>query len=445
VTLDSRSRPASGGHGRTPNLGAVVCLVAVTGLLLGALLAGATTTAAAATGSPRGTLDVARGGPGTVIVAGWAFDPDTPAPITVLVVLGGEGHPVTANGNRPNVGAAFPGAGDDHGFQLTLPAPDGTQNVCLWALNTGSGANILLGCPQVTVRSNSPIGTLDVVTDGPSRLTVAGWAFDPDTPAPIAVHIYVDSDGTALTADGSRPDVGAAFPGAGDNHGFAATIPAKAGTHQVCAYGINVASGGNRLIGCRSALVIPPFDGNPSGPKVAVLGNSLISLSAEEIPAALNDTYLTSSAGENGMTIEQILPLADRYAAHRPTIAVIEAGVNDAGRPDSQWNALYELAMESQMLQRFPRASCIVWVNVGTHTTSPELNAHAAELNAGMRFWKAGEPRLLIADWDSITVAHPEYLFPDGVHPNQEGQDHLAALIRTSADACAARTGGTIP
>ena len=101
----------------------------------------------------------------------------------------------------------------------------------------------------------SPIGYLDVATGVPGGVSVAGWAIDPDTTAPIAVHVYVDSAGVALTADGSRPDVGAAFPGYGSAHGYSSAVAASPGSHRVCAYGINVGPGGNSLLGCRTTVV----------------------------------------------------------------------------------------------------------------------------------------------------------------------------------------------
>jgi len=103
---------------------------------------------------------------------------------------------------------------------------------------------------------SSPFGSLDVVRAGPGRIDVAGWAIDPDTVASIPVHVYVDGVGYALSANQSRSDVGAVYPGYGPLHGFSASLPASAGSHQVCVYGINIAGGGsNSLLGCRTVSV----------------------------------------------------------------------------------------------------------------------------------------------------------------------------------------------
>ena len=54
-----------------------------------------------------------------------------------------------------------------------------------------------------------------------------------------------------VRANGSRPDVGAAFVGYGDAHGFTAVLGAAPGPHRVCAYALDTTSGGATTLGCR--------------------------------------------------------------------------------------------------------------------------------------------------------------------------------------------------
>ena len=105
-------------------------------------------------------------------------------------------------------------------------------------------------------------GNVDAVSAGdPGRLDIDGWAIDPDTSDPIDVHIYVNGRwATAIAADGSRPDVGSAIPGYGDNHGFSGSISTDAAGNTVCAYGINNGPGENVLLGCKTVNVqVNPF------------------------------------------------------------------------------------------------------------------------------------------------------------------------------------------
>jgi hypothetical protein len=99
------------------------------------------------------------------------------------------------------------------------------------------------------------IGSLDSAVVSAGAVTVRGWAIDPDTGASIAVHVYVDSVATVLTADAARPDVAKAYPAYGANHGFVSTISAPPGNHTVCAYGINSVPGSNPSLGCARVTV----------------------------------------------------------------------------------------------------------------------------------------------------------------------------------------------
>jgi hypothetical protein len=84
---------------------------------------------------------------------------------------------------------------------------------------------------------------------------VSGWAIDPDTTAPIYVWVSIDGAGRHVYANASRPDVAAAYPASGPEHGFRATIPAGRGSHTVCATASNVGPGGHTALGCRTVAV----------------------------------------------------------------------------------------------------------------------------------------------------------------------------------------------
>lgn len=208
-------------------------------------------------GSPFGSVDRVTGGPDRIDLAGWVIDPDTYLPGGVHIYLDGRFVAArTADGARPDVGDAFPLYGAAHGYGATLTARPGAHQVCVYGIDVGLGGNALLGCRSVTVPTGSPFGSVDAATGRAGGIDLGGWAIDPDTAAPIDVHVYVDgSFAGAFPAVGSRPDVGTAFPGFGDGHGFAVTVASSSGTRVACVYGINVGAGDNRLIGCRTVGV----------------------------------------------------------------------------------------------------------------------------------------------------------------------------------------------
>jgi len=153
--------------------------------------------------------------------AGWARDVATVLPL---------GEPVALAGGA---------------FTLTLRSSDaGTAVVGVATANK-------LG---VATANNLPVGSWDSVSVSGSQLVVRGWALDPDDAAVSSqVHVYVDGVGVSVTADGSRPDVAAVFPGAGAAHGFSVSRSVAAGSHSVCVFAIDVDfPSRNSLLGCRT-------------------------------------------------------------------------------------------------------------------------------------------------------------------------------------------------
>ncbi len=202
--------------------------------------------------APFGAFDTARVALGGIYVTGWSIDPNTAASNTVHIYVDNTIYGIDANRPRQDVAGVFPGFGAAHGFAAVVPASRGTHRVCAFAINLGPGDHSLLGCKQVVV-DGVPFGSLDAVRHMAGGYYVAGWAIDPDTAAPIPVHVYVDSlPPTGVLAAGSRPDVAVVYPRYGAAHGFGVTVGASPGLHTVCVYAINNMAGDNPSLGCRT-------------------------------------------------------------------------------------------------------------------------------------------------------------------------------------------------
>ncbi len=209
-----------------------------------------------------GSFDEARSTAAGVKIRGWALDPDTTGAVQVHIYDNGRyvgAH--RADGVRADIASVFAGFGPNHGFDITLPeATNGDHQICAYAISIGPGQNPHLGCRTVRV-TGSPYGSLDEVTASGSSVLVRGWTIDGDaTTAPLQVRISVDgATVTTVTANGSRPDVAAAFPGSGPNHGFSTSVPTgslAAGAHQVCATSVGIGTGPPlRTLGCRTITV----------------------------------------------------------------------------------------------------------------------------------------------------------------------------------------------
>ena len=262
-----------------------ICAIGVnegTGLYdtrLGCRSATVSSDAVAALSRPSGALDVLAVSGTAVTAWGWALDRDVPTtPLTVQVhVDGRKVADVVAKTWRTDIGAAFPGIGDRHGYVWWGNLTAGTHTVCVTALNQGAGAvDPQLGCRTVTVGGTQatatpakPTGRLDTVTVTGTSVTAWGWALDGDVPpAPVPVHVYVDGKFRGeVPASGPRPDIDRKFPAAGPRHGYLWWGTLTAGTHSVCAYGINQGPGaGNTRLGCKSVTVGAAAPASASAP-----------------------------------------------------------------------------------------------------------------------------------------------------------------------------------
>lgn len=233
---------------------------------------------------PAGGYDSAIVSGSSALVQGWAADPDSNAPVEIDVYVNGAfagwGY---ASQSRPDVGAAYPQYGSNRGFSISVPVPVGSSSVCAYAIDVNyPGTNRGLGCRSVSRSGGSPpFGNYEAIARVPGGAQVQGWVIDPDTTAPVEVHVY--SGGQIVGygwASGTRSDVGAAYPGYGTSHGFAINTSLGSGTHSVCVYAINVPSGNNPSLGCRSIVVSPNPIGNldavvRSGSTAVVQGWSL--------------------------------------------------------------------------------------------------------------------------------------------------------------------------
>ena len=130
------------------------------------------------------------------------------------------------------------------------PDPEPWEFTYVGVHNIRCGADLVVTLSAVPGRC--PVGNFEGLSTSGPRVTVGGWAADPDAGGrAIDVHLSVDGAILAVRADGNRPDVGAVTP-YGSRHGFAATFALAPGLHTVCAHAINDAPGEEHtLLGCR--------------------------------------------------------------------------------------------------------------------------------------------------------------------------------------------------
>jgi hypothetical protein len=287
------------------------------------------------TGAPIGALDGATASvsatAATLDVRGWTFDSVEPAAQTFADVYVTDpkgvqtGHRLTADQVRTDVGTAYPGAGNNHGYSASLSVTQpGTYQVCVYgigaALPAGSGQNTLLKCQNVVVPGGPPTGSLDSValvnSSSALAIQVGGWTLDPSTPTiSTFADVYITApngvqSGHRMTASGTRSDVANNYPGAGAAHGFSGTYTVtQTGVYQVCVFSIGAAVfnvGNNPLLGCKSVTVAPgayPIGSLDSAKIVQTSSAATLDVSGWTLDTGLPttptyaDIYVTTPAG----------------------------------------------------------------------------------------------------------------------------------------------------
>jgi peptidoglycan hydrolase-like protein with peptidoglycan-binding domain len=211
---------------------------------------------------PFGPLPKFKRVPAGLVVYGWALDLDSTQPISVQVLVDGvkQGADLLAGVARTDVAAAYPGYGTPHGYAtpgLNLTA--GVHKVCVTGINAAgsTGADTPIGCASVTIAHN-PLGSVPSVAVRSTGVAFSGWAIDQDSASPVSVLITLDGHGAArLTANLTRTDLAARYPGYGTAHGWSKVLRPKAGTHTVCVRADNVAGtpGASSNLGCKTFRV----------------------------------------------------------------------------------------------------------------------------------------------------------------------------------------------
>ena len=280
--------------------------------------------------SPLGWLDELSSGPAGVTVGGWALDPDTTAPVTVQVLVGGKQvRELAAIAARTDVAAVYPLFGAARGMRTTLTLPEGKHTVCLRAVNARgtAGATVGLGCRDVVAR-HTAVGGLDEVAQTPSGVAVTGWALDPDTAGPTRAVVHVDGvEVVEVAADQARPDVASRFPGYGPGHGLRlAGLSLRAGKHTVCLTALDVAGTGSAVrVGCRDVVVAHDGKGvleavTPVKGGVALRGRALDPDTAAKVRVhvqvgGVGRAQFTANRGSAGL-LKSFAPYGAAYPAY---------------------------------------------------------------------------------------------------------------------------------
>ncbi|TFB82589.1 hypothetical protein E3O44_19080, partial [Cryobacterium algoricola] len=261
---------AGGNHGWSATVPAApagahsLCVYAVNRGAGSDLLIGCQNVMVPANNSPQGAVMNTAVGFDGVTVSGWATDPDAQSsPVAMSVWVDGlTNQRFTADTSSLAYSAAqahFPGAGTNHGWSGRVKTGPGQHSLCVYAVNQNTGADVLESCHSVFVPATepSPKGHVDTAVPVQGGIALTGWAVDPDAlTSPVRIAAWLDSaTNVQVTANLDSATAAAAYPGAGNLHGFSVLVPATAGVHTVCVYGFNQNAGADAGFSCHTVTV----------------------------------------------------------------------------------------------------------------------------------------------------------------------------------------------
>ncbi len=160
-------------------------------------------TAPVSAGDPVGGLDLTGSPvPGQVRIKGWAVDMDAPTQtLGIKAYVGGRagtagaveyGLGEIANQPRSGIGGKYRGAGPNHGFDTTFASiKSGPQPICVYALNTGAGADKLLGCSTINVPPAITLTRVWATKRGVKAIVTCTWPTGTACPGQLTLRTRV--------------------------------------------------------------------------------------------------------------------------------------------------------------------------------------------------------------------------------------------------------------
>ena len=208
-------------------------------------------------GSVAGVIESAQATDGGVTVTGWAIVEGQTDPVDVDFLLdGADAGSVRANKRRKDLADTLGELGERHGFETTLAAGAGVNQVCASVVDPETGERVDLGCLTVAApRTEDPFGAVDRIRGRDDDIRVVGWALDPDG-GTVDIAIYLDGvEVHRSPADRERPDLATVHPAAEDTGGFDIKVSASAGDHNVCVYTLGSDGAHGPILGCSTVTV----------------------------------------------------------------------------------------------------------------------------------------------------------------------------------------------
>lgn len=177
--------------------------------------------------------------------------------------------------------------------------------------------------------------------------------------------------------------------------------------------------------------------GGPADRHVAVIGDSITSLSTAAIHEGLDPAYRVDVMGKFGARTDETMNEVNVLAATNPSQVVINLGTNDALQREP---ADQSIAILDEIVALFARAACIhlVTINEGITEQGESRTAEATALNQRIAELADRVDHVDVIDWHQMVRDHggAAAVTSDSVHPNPAGQALLVESYRAALDDC---------
>jgi hypothetical protein len=296
--------------------------------------------------------------------------------------------------------------------------------------------------PTTTVPPGPPVTVTGTVVDGRCDAALEGavvWAVRAEGAHELVAVARTNDDGRfqmALPSDryrftmqdeGRRGYVSRWYPAAGDDTGAEiVAVDHDLALQPLALYRV-------------PDLPPEPYTGPVDGRRAAVIGDSLVQQSTSPIHRALEGAGPVSVVGAAGQRTAQMDPVADRYDDTHPDVAIVALGNNDLLQGHPAGEALDDLR---RMVDGFERPTCVVLLNLTTHSASGDFNRAATELDAAIPQLAAERPWLRIGDWNAeverMLAENPDgqSWFTDGLHLRPAAMERYGRVMAETAATC---------
>jgi hypothetical protein len=172
------------------------------------------------------------------------------------------------------------------------------------------------------------------------------------------------------------------------------------------------------IVGCSAC--------EPAGAPVTVVGDSITAWSSDAVRASLTRYSVTLSATPGINLADGTAQLVLPAVATRPSVLVVELGVNTAG---AAWDAsaVADLAHTLDSVRSIP---CVVWVVPTAQIPAPlydplgvgYIHDRIETMKVSMRKMFPSYPNVHLADWGPTEIQHPEWFYADRMHLSDSGK-----------------------